>query len=298
MKINYFLLLLCLFGTQTSFAQNRIAVNPVAVTEEKKADYLKLQPYYMIDFTAAYCMFEIRVNDVLVFTLNLHGQTGTMIPLNSGILESGKQQVSITLLPLAGQKILNPNAEFKYTLKEFDAVNNLQFKSQLPGEYALPKVVAAKKQTVLTQKTVFDATVPYTLKAYQNGTDLKSVTGLKDKLRSAYQELAGLIAKGDTKQLSKMIANREIIAATTMYLSKEESDSRMQGMISSLNSGFKLVPIPATATVKIFGEGKLATLVNANGDSALQLKNAKNGEELTLEFSFYIPAGKTELEII
>jgi len=95
-----------------------------------------------------------------------------------------------------------------------------------------------------------------------------------------------------------MIANRESVAATTMYLTKEESDDRMAGLISNLKSGFKLVPIPANAVVKIFADGKMATLVRPSGESALMLKDVKNNEELTLDFSFYIPEGKTELEII
>jgi len=298
MKFIPLLFIASLFACSPSHSQNQIALNPAPISIVKNASYDQVQPYYMIDFSAAFCLFEIRVNDVLVFTLNLEGQTATMIPINAGILQSGKQQVSIKLLPLAGQKVLNPSAGFKYDIKEFDAKNNLNFKSQLPGEYAVAKVDPAKKQTVLTQTAVFNAQVPYTIKAHQTGKDLKSVTGLKDKLNSAYQQLAGLIAKGNTAQLKKMIANRESVAATTMYLSKEESDDRMAGLISNLKSGFKLVPIPANAVVKIFADGKMATLVRPSGESALMLKDVKNNEELTLDFSFYIPEGKTELEII
>jgi hypothetical protein len=50
--------------------------------------------------------------------------------------------------------------------------------------------------------------------------------------------------------------------------------------------------------VKIFGNGKLATLVKPNGETALTFVNTKKGEEMGLDFSFYIPQGKTELEII
>ena len=286
--------LIC-FGCRS---QNSMSLNATPLKIEKKADYAKVQPYYELDFSAAFCLFEVRVNDVLVFTMNLDGQTSTMIPINSAILESGKQQVSIKVLPLAGQKYLNPSAQFKYDIKVFDAANDLNFKEQLPGKYAVAKVDPVKKQTVLTQTADFTAEVPYAITAYQNSTDLSTVSGLKGKLNDAYQQLSDLIKKGDVEQIKKLIANRESIAAVTMYLSKEESDDRMEGIVSNLKSGYKLAPIPADAVVKIFGNGKIATLIRPNGEPALILKNEKDQEELQLEFNFFIPAGKTDLEII
>lgn len=298
MKIKTLLLLpsfLICFGCHS---QNQISLNATPLKIEKKADYAKVQPYYQLDFSAAFCLFEVRVNDVLVFTMNLEGQTSTMIPINSAILESGKQQISIKVLPLAGQKLLHPSAQFSYNIKVFDAANDLNFKEQLPGTYAVAKVDPAKKQTVLTQTADFNATVPYAITAYQKGTDLASVSGLKDKLQGAYQQLSSLIKKGDVEQIKKLIANRESVAAVTMYLNKEESDDRMAGIVSNLKSGYKLEPIPADAVLKIFGNGKLATLIRPNGEPALILKNEKAQEQLQLEFSFFIPAGKTDLEII
>ncbi|MBC8985967.1 hypothetical protein H9X96_09270 [Pedobacter sp. N36a] len=105
--------------------------------------------------------------------------------------------------------------------------------------------------------------MPYTITAYQNATDLSSVIGLKDKPNAAYQQLSNLIKKADVEQIKKLIANRESVAAVTVYLSKEESDDRMEGIVSNLKSGYKLVPIPADAIVKIFGSGKLATLIGS-----------------------------------
>ena len=76
------------------------------------------------------------------------------------------------------------------------------------------------------------------------------------------------------------------------------NEDRIKGLTQDLKSGFKLVPIPADAVVKIFGNGKLATLVKPNGDSAFTLVNSQKGEEMSLDFSFYIPQGKSELEIL
>jgi hypothetical protein len=298
MKKISLLLLSAIFLSLGCDAQNPISLNPAPIKVEKKADYATVQPYYQIDFSAALCIFEVRVNDVLVFTLDLPGQASSTIPINSAILQSGKQQISIKMLPMSGQKILNPNATFQYSIKVYDAAKDLDFKEQLPGEYAVEKVNPAKKQASLSQTATFNAEVPYNISAYQNGTDLKSVSGLNDKLRQAYQKLSELIAKGDLEQLKKLIANREQVAAVTMYLSKEETDGRMKSMLGDLKSGFKMLPIPPNAQVKIFGNGKIASMVTPQGGSVIKLRNEKAQEEMELEFTFYIPQGKTELEII
>lgn len=298
MKLKILLLSVSIFACSACNSQNNLSLTPTPISIQKQASYATVQPYYQLDFTATFCTFEIRVNDILLFTLNIDGQTSTMIPINAGILQSGKQQVTIKVLPLEGKQILNQSAEFKYNIKVYDAINNLNFKEQLPGEFAVAKVDPSKKQPYLTQTASFNAQVPYTVKSYQDGTDLKSISDLKDKLRGAYQQLADIIAKGDIAQLQKLIANRENVSGVTMYLSKEELADRITGLTRDFKSGFKLVPIPANATVKIFGNGKLATLVKPNGDSALTLVNTKKGEEMALDFSFYIPKGKTELEII
>ena len=298
MKIKIYLLLTCLLLCLGCHSQNSVSLNSTPLKIKKAASYATLQPYYQVDFSAAFCLFEIRVNDVLVFTLNLEGQTSTSIPINSGILQSGKQQITIKVLPIAGQKVLHPNAQFSYNIKVFDAANNLNFKEQLPGEYAVEKVDPAKKKSFLTHTATFNAEVPYTVLAYQTAMDLGSVAGLKDKLQGAYQQLADLIVKGDSEQIKKLIANRESLAAVTMYLSKEESDDRLTRMLGNLKSGYKLEPIPVNAILKISGNGKLATLVRPDGQPALIFKNEKDNEELALEFTFYIPAGKTDLEII
>lgn len=298
MKNIALLLLSAMFLSNVANAQNPISLSPAPLKIDKKAGYTTFQPYYQIDFSAALCMFEVRVNDVLVFTLDLPGQTSSTIPINQAILQSGKQEITVKVLPMAGQKVLNPNAAFKYTIKVYDAAKKLDFKEQLPGEYAVEKVNPAKKQVSLTQNTTFNAEVPYTVNAYQSGTDLKSVAGLNDKLHRAYQKLAELITKGDLEQLKKLIANREALVAVTMYMSKEESDGRMKSMLSDLKSGFKMLPIPANAQVKISGNGKVASLVTPTGGSVIKLRNEKAQEEMELEFTFYIPQGKTELEII
>ncbi|WP_185145040.1 hypothetical protein [Apibacter muscae] len=54
----------------------------------------------MLDFSAFQCFFQIRVNDVEIFSFNVEGQTSIDIPINQGILESGECTVEVKVFPL------------------------------------------------------------------------------------------------------------------------------------------------------------------------------------------------------
>lgn len=58
------------------------------------------QPYYMLDFSASACLFEIRINDYPVIHMNIPGQIATSIPINYAILNSGIQNILVTILQL------------------------------------------------------------------------------------------------------------------------------------------------------------------------------------------------------
>ncbi|MDN5287969.1 MAG: hypothetical protein JWR38_4243 [Mucilaginibacter sp.] len=255
------------------------------------------QPYYQVDFSASACLFELRVNDILVFTLNVEGQTSTLIPINLAILQSGKQQINIRVLPLAGEHTVSPKAEFKYDIKVFDVTNDFQFKEQLPG-YQFPPVDASIPHPVLVYDASFNAEVPYTIQAYQNGIDLKSIDDLNAKVKAAYQRVADIIDRKDYEQFKKVMANREKVIATAMYLSPKESADRVNDLIIDFESGFKVEPITPNAVVHVYALGKVAALKKLNGESALALLNKTTQEELMIELSFYMPQGKAELEIM
>ena len=86
--------------------------------------------------------------------------------------------------------------------------------------------------------------------------------------------------------------------ATSMYLSDNESKTRIEELISDFKNGFKVMPIEAKSIVYIYGNDRVAALKKPNGEPALYLQNQKLEEELMLDITFYIPEGKTEFEVI
>lgn len=264
---------------------------------QKNKNYKSEQPYYQIDFNAVACQFEIRVNDIYIFNFTTSGQTSTLLPLNTGIYQKGKQQLTVRVLPLPSQKALNVNAEFKYDIKVFDAAHNLAFKQQLSG-YQFPSIDQSKPQPMLEHQSEFMADVPYSIKGFQNASNLKDLPDVKQQVRAAYQQILNWIDKRDYKSFEAAFKNREKIMATTMYLDQQESADRINDLIKDFNSGFQIQPIPANASVHYYMNGKVAELQTPDGTSALTLKNNKTGEEMSIDVSLYMPEGASALKII
>ena len=255
------------------------------------------QPYYMVDFSVAHCMFEIRINDISVMTLDIPGQVASMTPVNFSILESGVQTISATLLPHSGQLSLDPAAMLKFNIKLYDVDKDFVFKEQLAA-YQFAPVKEEQKIPVLRHQLTFNATVPYQLKGWQEGTNLKDVEDMNEKLRTAYQNIATLINNKRYDRFKEVITNREHIMVTSMYMSPQQANARIDGLIEDFEAGFKVAPVPANAVLQTYGNGKMAALKKINGESALYLVNEETKEELMLDMMFYIPKGKTAFEII
>jgi hypothetical protein len=63
-------------------------------------------PYYLVDFSASICNFEICINDVPAFIHNGGRIISSHYPINHFIFESGKQEIKFKVLPLQGETTL------------------------------------------------------------------------------------------------------------------------------------------------------------------------------------------------
>ncbi|WP_159090880.1 hypothetical protein [Aquimarina aquimarini] len=258
---------------------------------------MSILPYYMIDFSASACMFEIRINDYPVITQNIEGQVATMIPINYAILENGEQTISATMLPNVGEIQLHPKADLRFKVMLFDVTNDFKFQNQF-DEYQ-SKSIGDQKLPIIKKNGVFDAKIPYKLKAWQNGINLNDVKDVKQKLLDAYYNLSNSIKNGNYKIFQEKIANRELNMVTSMYLSNKEAQNRISELISDFESGFQVMPIMEESVLLfIYSNGKTAALKKPNGESALYLLNKKTREELMIDITFYIPEEKSNFEVI
>ncbi len=256
------------------------------------------QPYYMLEFTAISCMFEIRVNDNPVITMNLKGQVSTRIPINYAISESGKQEINIKILPLLGEVSLHPDATLHYMLYLYDVSNGFDLQEMF-SDYKSPSVDKNNPLPILTDKNFFTATIPYQLRNYwKDGEDLKNIDDLPEKLRDSYLEIVSMIQKGNYEVYKKKIADREYNMATSMYLTAQESEARFKRLVRDFENGYNKVEFPVDTIPVYSAYGKKVSLKRKDGDPALSFVNEEEMEQQMLDIEFYWPKETNQLEII
>lgn len=256
------------------------------------------QPYYTIDFSVAACNFEILVNDIPVIAMEAKGQISTNIPINYAIYNSGKQFITANIKPISGQESLHPEASLRFNVRLYDVANN-EFKhiKDFP-ETVVKKVEENQKNSFLTTSTEFAAEISYSLTKWTEGENLKDVDNFKEKIIEAYNKLANLLKEEKYTEFVEKIQVREKNMATSMYLSNSESNARINSLIEDAKNGFVVMPFPQDTIIKFYGYGKLVTFKKLNGEPAFYLYSEETKEELMIDQMFYIPKGKTELEII
>jgi hypothetical protein len=254
------------------------------------------QPYYTVHFMAVHCKFEIQINKVSLHTMDIKGHVGTGIPCNHLILESGEQQLDIIVEPCTGESGFGEDSEFSAAIELYD-VSNDEFTLVKDTVIACEMSDKAKTGAVYRHTAHFNAEVPYRITAWQNSADLNSVENLREKLDAAYKKISDMITQKQYDTFENCIRERENRMAATMYLNSEEIKERMDSLIEDFKNGFELQPLSGKETIRIYADGKLACLVNEDGDSALRCINKKTEEEMTLEMMFHLKKGDTELSV-
>ncbi len=253
----------------------------------------------MINFDAAACLFEIRVNDVPVITLELDGQASTRIPINFAISKSGEQKVSAKILPKSGELELSSKAQLNYTIELYDVYNDVfVFISDFRGNMS-PKIDKEKKTSILTSSTVFEAKIPYQLRDYwKDGENLKDVDDLEVKLRNTYLNLGKIISEENYDLFSQKMADREYNMATAMYLSNKKANTRIQKLINDFKTGYNVMMFEEDSVVVFSAYGKKAALKTLNGHPALSFGNEEEQEKIMLDIEFYFNKKNNAFEII
>ena len=256
------------------------------------------QPYYMIQFTAISCLFEIRVNDIPIFTMELSGQTSTRIPANLAIYKSGLQEVSVKMLPLQGESKLMKGAKLDYNITLYDVENGFRYQEDFE-EHKSKVITEDDISPVYLHKSTFNADIPYQTKAYWlEGKDLGKVKDLEKNLRGSYNKIARLIKNKQFELFVEKIADREFNMASSMYLTPEESKDRIKRLLRDFNDDYDLVEFPESTVTIYSAYGKRVSLKRLNGDPALSFVNTEKQEQVMLDLEFYWSKETNQFEII
>lgn len=261
------------------------------------------KPYYTVKLQIQACNFELLLNDIPVFIYSVKGGMTNEIPLNSYILKSGEQNLKIKLTPINNQLNLSEEVDFSLDL----GYNNIVGENGL-GQYIglikfqLSQEIKDKELPYFEIEIPFNAEVPWDYSyILDNAQDLSTT---KNRLDPLVQKFYKLLEQKNSKEYSALLKNKIKRQSDVKYLSKKEIDGVVKEL--DLSRIKKLYPLD-DYEVKNYANGKLVRFVSKkideNGNKYLfkftvqPLIPGGNDGESALNYLFYLPNGKTELEI-
>ncbi|MCW3161097.1 hypothetical protein [Chryseobacterium oryctis] len=278
------------------------------------------------------CNYEVLINDFPVdrYFGEGNGAASGSAPINRAILKSGLQTWKIRIYPIHDIKEINGKVTMlpRNTIQEGArveiAIEGIQFKENGDIEKRFGKVVDFKAPLKKDDKTgknifaeagkpyieysgTFQADVPYQLAGWEEGEDLYKLdkSTLEKQLLNKYKEYSNWIQNRNLEKIAKSNLNSEKEESQALFYDKQTNQSIINNnYINGWGAeGLKVYPLE-NYKIKFFGNGKLATLERSDyvGDPILAgeyvNKNNKNEEMKVFYLYFYIPKGKTELEVI
>ena len=270
----------------------------------------KQEPAYYVGIYSANIKWELFVNDVQMFAHYQGKITSPIVPLNYRILGSGKQKITFRIYPPNGQAVLGKYASFRMRLyyrknfrdQEIPEIHILNF--ELPYE-------ETKDLPYFEKSFEFEAEVPYQMTGWTKSKDLTKVPDLEQKVVKKIEALRTILENKDTEAYFQAVMPKLKEKFICLYATQEEIENYLQeksltsGEISKLFNKIQILPItdyqiiidPNNRIVKLRQKNKNNNYIDGIKFIAIDKEDKQeiNGSYL---FSFHIPEGSDELEVI
>ncbi|QYN44234.1 hypothetical protein GYM75_04905 [Gilliamella sp. ESL0441] len=307
--INVFLLSCFLFSCGQAQKTDKQIIQETMQAIEVPKQY-KQEPFYYVGIYSANIKWELFVNDVQMFAHYQGKITSPIVPLNYRILGSGKQKITFRIYPPNGQAVLGKYAAFRMRLffnknfrdKEDPEIPILNF--ELPYEQT-------KDLPYFEKSFEFEAQVPYQMTGWTKSKDLTKVPDLEQKVVKKIEELRTILENKDTEAYFQAVMPKLKEKFICLYATQEEIENYLQeksltsGEISKLFNNIQILPItdyqiiidPNNRIVKLRQKNKNNNYIDGIKFIAIDKEDKQeiNGSYL---FSFHIPEGSDELEVI
>ena len=211
-------------------------------------------------------------------------------PINTGILESGDQILTIKVYPLKDNNTILPNSYFSLELnKKIDAWS---FTNKREIILKIPDMIVPKEGLPYWEfQTKFSVYVPYQLTGWKNSEYIENTENIKKELNIAYEKIKNVIEKKDNSAFRLLVKNKIFEESVSLY---EKQDDEITPFPEE-----KILPF-TNCEIRFYGNGKLARLEDNNGESCLKSEIIKNGKSViyTYPLFYHKPKNSSELEII
>ena len=248
------------------------------------------RPVYYAKYGNRSCLFELRVNDILMTEITYPTNIGeALITINPTIFKSGRQTVEIHLSPIEGEHVISNKKPFRLEIGYYDSTEEVDESGEATWHtvFTLPDIeIPEKGLPYIDMKGEFEANVPYQYTYWDDCVDLRTIPDIEQKIVKEYEYVRKLIAQKDLEQLKKyfMPSYREF--AITIYQTKEDIDL-------SWNNTCKLIKKYSTSDLQPIEEYRI--VYSSNGRSVSLRSNKYGGFPSALVFVKEVNSG-AELE--
>ena len=237
------------------------------------------RPVYYAKYGNRGCLFELRVNDILITEITRSTNVGeALITVNPAIFESGKQTVEIHLSPIQGEEVISNAKPFRLEIGYYDFTEKMDESGEVTWHtvYTLPEIeIPEKGLPYIDMRGEFEANVPYQYTYWDDCVDLRTIPDIEQKIVKEYEYVRKLIAQKDLEQLKIYFMPSYHEMGITLYQTKEEIELDWKSITDIINkySTKELQPIEEYRIV-----------FSSNGRSVTLRSKKKNGKPSALLF--------------
>ena len=151
------------------------------VTKENVDSYVyknEGRPVYYAKYGNRGCLFELRVNDILMTEITYPTNIGeTLITVNPAIFKSGKQPIEVHLSPIKGEEVISNKKPFRLEIGYYDFAEEVDESGERIWHtvFTLPDIeIPEKGLPYIDMKGEFEANVPYQYTYWDDCVDLRT----------------------------------------------------------------------------------------------------------------------------
>lgn len=206
----------------------------------KLRDSYSSMPVYYIEYSNRGCNYDIRVNDLIVAKAEFgEASEGTLIPINTNILESGNQTFSIHLSSSLGEEQSKYEVHFSF---------KIGFQDIMPGQapqwhwiYEQPALKFPKGSfSDYDIKGEFEAKVPYYINsAWRNCISLDKIPNIENKAKSFFNKIRNMMIEKDYESLKKEYWEKYNNIAEMSFQTDKEFEENFLDLYKWIEKGSK-----------------------------------------------------------
>lgn len=255
------------------------------------------EPYYLVEFNSSIVNFEIFINDIPAFIHHSGGAIFSHVPINHFILESGKQNIKINILPLKGNTNLKEDGFVKIKVFCYDS-STTNYENTIEA-FRFEKVDFSEDNLPIKNLIKeFNADVNYKIEGWKNSTLLKDNLN-KEEIKKYFKGLHTAFKEKNIENIFHEMKNKFNEVDMAIYLGNVDNKTELSQLFANLESGrLILEDFPTSTQIELFGNNRICTLTRIKDVPIIYYKNKETNEEFSFPIFLHKKLDNNSFEII